>query len=163
MKPEPEPPPLRIGTPCPKQWDQMTGDAKRRFCEHCQLHVHNLSAMSPRERRRLEGEAEAGRPLCIAYHLHQDGTMKTASLGERMFRPLQRVRLAAIAVLATFLPFLFSACHSQPMLGKMCPVPPRSKDGSPPSKPDPAQECTGTQPSDDSNRPPILLGRIRMK
>ena len=27
-----EPPPLRITSPCPKDWNGMTGDGKRRFC-----------------------------------------------------------------------------------------------------------------------------------
>ncbi len=39
-----------ISKPCPADWDAMTGDAKRRFCEHCRLHVHNLTAMDEAER-----------------------------------------------------------------------------------------------------------------
>src|SRR4051812_23738688 len=70
-----EPPPLRVGTPCPKQWEEMRGDAKRRFCDQCQLHVHNLSAMSRRERDRFV--QESGGRGCIAYQLRPDGTMMT--------------------------------------------------------------------------------------
>lgn len=39
----------RIEKPCPKNWDSLTGDGRRRFCEQCGLHVHNLSAMSRSE------------------------------------------------------------------------------------------------------------------
>jgi hypothetical protein len=28
---------LRIATPCPIGWDEMTGDSQVRFCGHCQL------------------------------------------------------------------------------------------------------------------------------
>ena len=128
---KPEPPPLRIGTPCPKQWDQMTGDAKRRFCEHCQLHVHNLSAMSERERERFV--ARSGGRACIAYQLRRDGTLITPSFWRTALTPFRWMRFAVTACLATFLPFLFSACSepkkSPPLLGKMvCPNPTPHKD-----------------------------------
>lgn len=38
-----------IAKPCPVDWDSMIGDEKRRYCEHCRLHVHNLSAMTTAE------------------------------------------------------------------------------------------------------------------
>ncbi len=40
-----------IEKPCPANWDDIKGDEKKRYCEHCQLHVHNLSAMTPNEQR----------------------------------------------------------------------------------------------------------------
>lgn len=107
---KPAPPPLRVGTPCPKQWDEMRGDDKRRFCEHCQLHVHNLSAMSRPERERFVTES-AGQ-LCIAYELRVDGTMITPSFWRKISGPFQRTRHAFVAILASLLPFLFSACAS---------------------------------------------------
>ena len=99
-----EPPPLEIGTPCPRKWGDMTGDVKRRFCEHCQLHVHNLSAMPPGERMRFVAETR-GR-ACITYELRPDGTMVTASRWDWMLRPLRAVG----ALLAAILPFAFSSC-----------------------------------------------------
>jgi hypothetical protein len=100
-----QPPPLKVGTPCPKQWNEMDGGAKRRFCEHCQLHVHNLSAMSERERR--DFTAKTGGQGCISYLVRPDGTMISERFWSRFFRPL---RFAGTAVLATLLPFWFSAC-----------------------------------------------------
>jgi hypothetical protein len=97
----------------------MHGDGQRRFCEHCQLHVHNLSAMSRRERDRFVSES-AGQ-ACIAYQLRPDGSMVTLSLWRGMLRPFQRVQLSAFAVLAALLPFLFSACASRRTLGRMVP------------------------------------------
>lgn len=55
----------KIEKPCPANWDEMQGDEKRRFCEHCQLHVHNLSAMTAKEQREvLTSKAEH---KCISY------------------------------------------------------------------------------------------------
>lgn len=106
-----EPPPLTIAKPCPKKWGDMTGDSKRRFCEHCQLHVHNLSAMAPGER--VQFVAETRDDACIAYELRPDGTMVTSSRWDWALRPLR----AVAALLAAMLPFAFSSC-----VGKRVPV-----------------------------------------
>jgi hypothetical protein len=135
-----QPSPFEISTPCPKQWDQMSGDAKRRFCEHCQLHVHNVSTMAPHERRRLESEARGGRPLCIAYQPRSDGSARVLSFWQWVFSPLQHLGRTALAGLATVLPFLASSCEakhdSKPLLGEMvCPKPSDPNVSDPDAKP----------------------------
>ena len=113
-----EPPPLRIANPCPKNWDDMSGDAKRRFCEQCQLHVHNLSAMSAGERTRFV--QDPGPHACITYEIRPDGTMVTSSRWDWVVRPLR----AVAALLAAMLPFAFSSCATRRTAG--VPVPPGS-------------------------------------
>ncbi|MBL9131553.1 MAG: hypothetical protein JNG86_10160 [Verrucomicrobiaceae bacterium] len=54
-----------IQKPCPMSWDSMQGDEKRRFCEHCQLHVHNLSEMTTQEQVTLM--RSPGERKCITY------------------------------------------------------------------------------------------------
>jgi hypothetical protein len=98
----------------------MTGDAKRRFCEDCQLHVHDLSAMSRRESDHFIAES-AGKD-CITYQLRPDGTMVTPSFWRTLIAPLERVRFAGVAVFAVLLPFLFAACASRRTAG--VPMPP---------------------------------------
>lgn len=44
---------LRVQTPCTEDWARMSGDARRRYCAGCGLHVHNLSAMTRGEAERL--------------------------------------------------------------------------------------------------------------
>lgn len=102
------PTPLVIATPCPKSWNEMSGDARRRFCSHCQLHVHNLSATPAREQKRLV--ADAGGQACIAYELRPDGSLITHSRWRWLLRPFQRARWAVVTALATLMPFAFSAC-----------------------------------------------------
>ena len=144
-----EPPPLRVAKPCPKDWNAMTGDDKRRFCEHCNLHVHNLSGMSAKERERLI--ASTGGRVCITYELHPDGTMLTPKRWSWLLRPLQRIRWSVAAVLATIFPFLFSACAPRRTMG----MPP------PPSSPTPAR-LTGAisheskqSPQTKESEPPV--------
>lgn len=126
------PPPLTIGKVCPMSWSSMQGDSKKRYCEHCQLHVHNLSAMSGRERARFV--RESGGRACIAYRLDADGTLITPpSPWQRATRVFREPKAAAMGLLATLLPFLFSACsHTeqlQPTLG--VPLPPDTSDTQP--------------------------------
>ena len=95
----------------------MHGDTKRRFCDHCQLHVHNLSAMSATQRERFV--AASGGHACIAYELRPDGSMVTLSRWSWLRLPFERVRWSVTALLATFVPFLFSACATRRTLGKV--------------------------------------------
>ena len=95
----------------------MTGDAKRRFCEHCDLHVHNLSAMKPGERAEFI-DGMQGR-TCITYELRADGTMITPSRWDWMLRPMR----AVAALLAALFPFVFSSCATRRTAGVPPPLP----------------------------------------
>ena len=56
---------IRINSPCNQDWDSMFGNDRVRFCEHCQLSVHNLDLTSRKQLRRLIARAN-GR-LCVTY------------------------------------------------------------------------------------------------
>lgn len=115
---KPKAPPLEVHTPCPKRWEELQGGDQQRFCEQCQLHVHNLSAMSSQDRERFVAQSGDGRQ-CIAYELRPDGSMVTPSWWSALLRLFQRVQWAALAFLAAALPFAFSSCASrQPVLGR---------------------------------------------
>jgi hypothetical protein len=120
---KPKAPPLEVQTPCPKRWEELHGGDQRRFCEQCQLHVTNLSAMSSRERERFVAQAGSGRQ-CIAYELRADGSMVTPSWWSKLWQPFPRMKWAALALLAAVLPFAFSSCATRrTVLGKRCPPP----------------------------------------
>lgn len=103
----------------------MTGDAKCRFCEHCQLHVHNLSAMRVRERRKfLKGNSGK---VCITYLAGADGAVVREGFWHRLARPL---RVAGAAALAMMLPAWFASCRKT---GKLCPSSPQRLTGEAPN------------------------------
>jgi len=87
---------LRIATPCPIGWDQMTGDNRVRFCGHCQLNVYNISELSGVEAEKLIAATE-GR-LCARLFRRQDGTIltKDCPVGLRALRRRVAKRTAAI-------------------------------------------------------------------
>ena len=66
---------LRIETPCPADWAAMVGDDRRRFCQGCKKHVHDLSAMPRAEAERLV--CESAGDLCIRMTLEADGRVVT--------------------------------------------------------------------------------------
>lgn len=85
----------------------MQGDGKCRYCEHCQLQVHNLSAMTANEQRSLFAKAE-GR-ICVAY---DETESRPVQLG--LWRWWQRLTLplrAGLALVTAFIPML-SSCRS---------------------------------------------------
>lgn len=66
---------IEVRTPCPADWEQMAGDHTKRFCQHCQKHVHNLSAMPADEAERLVCES-AGK-LCVRFARDESGKVLT--------------------------------------------------------------------------------------
>jgi hypothetical protein len=67
---------INVTSPCSADWDSMIGNEQVRFCSHCNLHVHNLSAMTRTEAMELVAKSK-GR-LCARFHRRPDGTVQTA-------------------------------------------------------------------------------------
>ena len=99
--------PPRIEEPCPKNWADMAGDARRRYCSHCELHVHNLSEMSAPARDRL---LSSETPLCVTYVVNSAGHL-VSNLPPRSFRAvLRRLRMALMTAAAAAIPLGLSSC-----------------------------------------------------
>ena len=93
---------LQIKEPCHKDWDQMSGDQRKRFCDHCQKHVHDISQMSQEKAMALISEAHAcGQSVCIR--------------AERDARGRVRFKHAASAAAAVMLLAGASSCQRQVM------------------------------------------------
>ena len=87
---------LRIATPCPISWEQMTGDNRVRFCDHCHLNVYNITELSRSETETLIASTE-GR-LCARLFRRADGTIltKDCPVGLRALRIRVSKRAAAV-------------------------------------------------------------------
>jgi hypothetical protein len=91
---------IDVRTPCPADWEQMAGDERTRFCQGCQKHVHNLSAMMADEAERLVCQ-NAGR-LCIRFERDVAGRVVTLDYGGAA-RPKWSWRLWTVLALAAAL------------------------------------------------------------
>ena len=102
---------LAVTSPCTQDWDSMTGNDRVRFCEHCSLHVHNISAMTRAEALRLAHRSH-GR-LCVRYHSTTQNPIVTSTPGSRRLHQIGRriSRLASGAFSATL---SVSAVFAQP-------------------------------------------------
>lgn len=95
---------LRVASPCPANWDQMSGNDRVRFCDLCNLHVYNISRLSRKEAEAVITNTE-GR-ICARVYRRSDGTVitKDCPVGLRAIR--RRAAKVAGAVFAAML----SAC-----------------------------------------------------
>jgi hypothetical protein len=114
---------VRVGSPCPKTWDELSGDGGSRFCSHCNRHVHNLSAMPADQAQRLVCES-AGR-LCIAYVPDERGGVTPLSYREQKPPRYGWKLVAAIAALGGIASGVVTAIYRPkppppaPILGKV--------------------------------------------
>lgn len=101
---------LRIASPCPMNWENMTGDDRTRFCESCRLSVYNIAGMTEREVRALITKSE-GR-ICARIFKRADGSVITRDcpVGIRAYR--RRAARFAGAALATIIG-VFSVAFGQ--------------------------------------------------
>jgi len=89
---------IRVASPCPVSWEQMTGDNRVRFCGECQLNVYNFAELTRTEAENLLGATE-GR-ICGRLYRRADGTIitKDCPVGLRAVR--RRMAKAATAAFA---------------------------------------------------------------
>jgi len=91
---------LIVSKPCDADWDSMIGNDQVRFCEHCKLHVNDLSSMTRQEAMRLV--ARSGGRLCVRYVQLPGGRALTKQVPEKLYRIGRRVsQLAAGAFTAS--------------------------------------------------------------
>lgn len=101
---------MNIPAPCDADWDSMVGNERVRFCEHCKLHVENLSALTRQQAMRLVARSE-GR-LCVRFVSRPDGQVLTKEIPEKFHHISRRVaRMAAGAFTATL--SISAAGHAQ--------------------------------------------------
>lgn len=93
----------------------MTGDSKRRFCEHCQLHVHNLSVMTNAERKQLLSNVRER--ICVAYEQKPDAVIVGRGLWlflERLLRPWRALAAVWAVIIALFTSSCATKCEPTP-------------------------------------------------
>jgi hypothetical protein len=90
---------IRIASPCTARWEDMGGDDRIRFCDHCKKNVYNLSAMTTAEARVLL--ADGRERLCARVFQRLDGTILTEDCPVGAARQWRRVKSLVIGGLAT--------------------------------------------------------------
>lgn len=87
---------LEIKTPCAANWDQMHGNDRVRFCEHCQLTVNDLTSLTPKRIRRLIAKSQAR--LCVRYYSGSNGKPLIAQVPTKLHQINKRVSRVAAGI-----------------------------------------------------------------
>ena len=93
---------ISIASPCNAPWDSMIGNDRVRFCEHCQLSVHNLDLTSRKQLRRLIAKSNGRlcvsylQPLSVAPVLHKIGR-RTSKIAASTFSAVLGLSAAVVA------------------------------------------------------------------
>lgn len=89
---------IKVVSPCTAEWDSMIGTDKVRFCEHCNLHVNDVSAMTRAQVMRLI--TRSSDRICVRYvEPRPNSSLKPR---EQLYRIGRRVsRIAAGAFTAS--------------------------------------------------------------
>jgi hypothetical protein len=66
---------IEVETSCLQSWNKMRGNDQIRFCEHCTKDVHNLSAMTRKQARKIIAQSNAA--ICVRYIRRPDGRIQT--------------------------------------------------------------------------------------
>src|SRR6185503_6845622 len=91
---------ITVASPCLADWEQMTGNEQVRFCDHCNLEVHNISELTYARAARLVARSN-GR-LCVRYYRDSHGVPIVRSAQGKLHQIGRRAsRLAAGAFSAT--------------------------------------------------------------
>src|SRR5690349_19516124 len=124
---------LQVRSSCGESWAEMHGGVRRRFCEACQHHVVNLSALTEKEALEIVGRAaaEPSERLCVRYESDREGQILfRAEPGAASASLRGRVAAGAMAALtraaAPLIPVsaLLPACASAPASAPELPVSP---------------------------------------
>lgn len=93
--------------PCTQSWDSMVGNDQFRFCEHCNLSVHNLAEMTRKDVERLVAKSQ-GR-LCVRYQRRPDGSLRTLPAAQKLHRITRRASQVAAGAFSASIAFTGAA------------------------------------------------------
>jgi hypothetical protein len=106
---------VRIASPCSASWEDMTGDARVRFCGKCAKNVYNLSEMTREEGEALLAQSEG--KTCVRLYKRKDGTVLTADCPVGVKRKRVK-RVLAVAVATTLGGGAMASVAAFSMMGK---------------------------------------------
>ena len=88
---------IRVASPCPTRWEEMTGDDRIRYCTLCSKHVYRFEGMSRSEIVRLLKETE--HEICAQLARRADGSLITNDCPVGVEKAKRRRRLAVLLAL----------------------------------------------------------------
>lgn len=106
---------IEVKKPCSQSWHEMTGNDEVRFCDHCSLHVNNLSEMTRKKAMKLVRESDG--KICVRYA--QNPVDKTPVFADRFYQITRRASIAAGVLGASLALSTLAYAQGEPVLRKL--------------------------------------------
>ena len=153
---------IEIETPCGQDWQSMKPGDRKRFCDECKKHVHDLSSMTRTEAREvLESRPTEGLCVRYVYDAHGDIVFRDRPIAASFLSRAKRIAAAAA------LPMSLAACSGgmaetppppMPMMGAVaCPMPDVPPE--PPPNPTPSASASAQAPGRFATPPPVPVAK----
>ncbi len=100
---------------CDKEWDEMEGGDKRRFCDSCDKHVHHISSMT--KAQALKFLAARNWDVCVDFFTDAEGETEFRDAGHRLSMQtdgLKQLVASTLAVLPLALAAMFIDFDAEP-------------------------------------------------
>jgi ankyrin repeat protein len=113
---------IAIAAPCDANWESMIGNDQVRFCEHCHLHVNNLSTMT--RSQAMQFVARSRGRICIRLVQSPSGGPLAARMPEQLYRIGRRTSRLAAGAFTAALSITSAAAQSCPSIAdaSSCPT-----------------------------------------
>jgi ankyrin repeat protein len=105
---------ITIAAPCDADWASMIGNDQVRFCEHCHLHVNNLSTMTRSEAMQFVARSR-GR-ICIRFVQSPAGGPLTGKMPEKLYNIGRRASRIAAGAFSAALSVASVTAQSSPSI-----------------------------------------------
>ena len=90
---------IQSPSPCSKNWNEMSGDEKARFCNSCEKDVHNISAMTRKEARKFV--AQNSGKACVRFERLGNGKVLTVDTKPHKTRRASRIAAGVFSAALT--------------------------------------------------------------
>jgi hypothetical protein len=145
---------IRVAAPCTADWNQMTGDDRRRHCGECKKNVYNLSGMTREEAEALLIDRNGD--LCVRYFQRHDGTILLADCPVGVKRRRRRRLLVAGAATLLAGSAAASRLSSEVVMGMVSDIQVAPALEQAPEAPPELREIKGKY---DGTRDPVMMGK----
>ena len=158
---------ILIPSPCPAEWDSMTGNRRQRFCQECNKTVYNLSAMTREEAEALVARF-AGR-LCARVERDTSGVTISEAMRTAPQLVSRRASPVAAALMSTVIGLGGNVMATT--LGANAPAAIQSASEQPDRGPQPRGETATTSgenartetPQAPNKQTVVLAGAVRIR
>lgn len=134
-----------IKKPCHENWNTMSGNERKKFCDRCSCSVHNLTDMN--HKQIMDLYSDLGGKLCGVFH--QSCEQDTALIEKKKIRRIHLRKSMALGVSISTL--ALAACQTE------------NNDTQTTDTTPPVNQSSNTNTPVETKRPDFIMGKIKQE